>query len=638
MWTSPSVIDRPVGAHDASELRSIRSGTRCGLAFAVRGRWMERGEAFANGSFQPGYYEKMGRLLRCEAGESLPQYPSLEIMTANQARMVELFDTSLRDGLQQPGLEISVPNAVRLLERMAAFGVRYAEIGFAGANQFVSDLTDALAGVSTGAMKPALFGRTRGRGAKVEEWPDVQFIVKHRGRIPAAVVVVKSRLLDVERSLETTPEENLRMAQETIEYLQAQGLEVLVDLEHAMDAYCGRRENGNPCDAEFNRRSVAYFRQMTEQCVRQRVSRILVCDTTGGASPEEVTAVMTELIRDFPEAKFGFHGHTDRGLGVANTRAAILAGAVQVQGTLVGTGERCGNVNLTTVIGSMQLRGEAEFVPAESLTGLTSLAHTAYAAFGLEPPHGAPIVGPGAFGTWAGMHGSSERKNPGAYLWCDPARVGASPVIGVNAQSGRANIMLLSESLGVALNSAQAQALMDANQAMIEGGGFTASEVSFRLACMKVLKSLPNWFSVKSWRVFDESDEIGSRFVQAFMTLTVGDSTVTTTRAEGAGPVDALTKAMRKELDKWYPALTEMRLGTFTVAALDISAHDSAAHVRVTVSFKADGHEPWVTAGVSSDLNQAALMAIVDGFHHWLLVKGGAAGVAGNRHASETAG
>jgi 2-isopropylmalate synthase len=555
-------------------------------------------------------------------------------MTTNKIREVELFDTSLRDGLQQPDLEISAPNAVMLLERMGAFGVRYAEIGFAGANQFVTDLTRALDDADTGAMKLALFGRTRGRGAKVEDWPDVQFIVKHRKRVPVAVVVVKSRLLDIQRSLETTPEENLRMAYETIACLQDNGLEVFVDLEHAMDARCGRRENGNPCDAELGKQSLDYFRQMTEQCVRQGVSRIVVCDTTGGASPEEVAATMSELARDFAGAKFGFHGHTDRGLGIANTRAAIMAGAVQVQGTLLGTGERCGNVNLTTVIGSMQLRGEAEFVPPESLRGLTALAHTAYTAFGLEPPHGAPIVGVGAFGTWAGMHGSSERKNPGAYLWCDPARVGASPTIGVNGQSGKANIMLLSESLGVALDSAQAQTVMDSNQAMIEGGGFTASEVSFRLACMKALGTLPNWFSVKSWRVFDESDEIGSRFVQAFMTLTVGDTTVATTRAEGAGPVDALTKAMRKELDKWYPALEEMRLGTFTVAALDVTAHDSAAHVRVTVSFNADGHAPWITAGVSSDLNQAALMAIVDGFHYWMLVRGGLAGSAVKQKAA----
>jgi 2-isopropylmalate synthase len=534
-------------------------------------------------------------------------------------RKVELFDTSLRDGMQQPNIDISVPNAVSLLQRMAAFGVHYAEIGFAGANKFVADLTGAVSSVDTGAMKLALFGRTRGRGAKVQQWPDVQFIAAHKRRVPVAVIVVKSRLLDVMRSLETTPEENLLMAYETIECLHDSGLEVIVDLEHAMDAVCGRRENGEACDADFSKRSRDYFHQMTEQCVRQRVNRLVVCDTTGGANPEEVADVIGGLVRTFPEAGFGFHGHTDRGLGVANARAAILAGAVQVQGTLLGTGERCGNVNLTTVIGSMQLRDEAEFVSPESLAGLTSLAQSAYAAFSLEAPHGAPIVGPGAFGTWAGMHGSSERKNPGAYLWCDPAKVGASPVIGVNGQSGRANIVLLSEALGVPLDSAQAQALMDANQAMIEGGGFTASEVSFRLACLKVLGTLENRFGVKSWRVLDESDETGNRYVQASMLLSIGDSAVATTRAEGSGPVDALTKAMRRELEKWYPALAQMHLGTFSVTALDVSAHDTAAHVRVTVSFNADGHEPWKTAGVSSDLNQAALMAIVDGFHYWLL-------------------
>jgi 2-isopropylmalate synthase len=173
---------------------------------------------------------------------------------------------------------------------MAAFGVHYAEIGFAGANQFVGDLTAALDSVDTGAMKLALFGRTRGRGVKVQDWPDVQFIVatkahsrrRHRRQV---------RLLDVMMSLETTPEENLLMAFETIACLQDNGLEVFVDLEHAMDANCGRRENGTPCDADFNKRSLDYFHQLTAQCVRQKVSRIVVCDTTGGASPEEVSEV-----------------------------------------------------------------------------------------------------------------------------------------------------------------------------------------------------------------------------------------------------------------------------------------------------------------------------------------------------------
>jgi 2-isopropylmalate synthase len=539
--------------------------------------------------------------------------------TITKVKQVELLETSLRDGMQQPNINISLPSAVSLLERMAVFGVHYAEIGFAGANQFAEDLTNALDSFDAGAMKLALFGRTRGRGAKVHQWPDAQCIVSHKKRVPVAVLVVKSRLLDVMKSLETTPEENLLMACETIEFLQDNGLEVIVDLEHAMDATCGRRENGRDCDTDFSQRSLEYFHRMTAQCVRQKVSRIVVCDTNGGASPDEVARVVGGLARDYPEVRFGFHGHTDRGLGVANTRAAILAGAVQVHGTLMGIGERCGNVNLTTVIGGMQLRREAEFVTSESLAGLNSLAHSAYAAFSLETPHGAPIVGPGAFGTWAGMHGSSERKNPGAYLWCNPADVGANPVVGVNAQSGKANIILLSESLGVPLDSAQAQALMDANPAMIAGGGYTASEVSFRLACIKVLQTLPDRFSVKSWRVIDEFDEAGNRYVQAAMSLCLGSATVVVTRAEGAGPVDALTKAMRHELEKWYPALAEMHLGTFSVTAIDISAHDTAAHVRVTVSFNADGHEPWITAGVSSDLNQAALMAIVDGFHYWLL-------------------
>ena len=518
---------------------------------------------------------------------------------------VELFDTSLRDGLQQPNLDISIPNAVALLERMGEFGVHYAEIGFAGANQFVSDLTTALKAIDTGATRLALFGRTRGRGIKVQDWPDAQFMLRHKDRIPIAVVVVKSRLLDVAKSLETTPEENLRMARETIDFLQQNGLEVFIDFEHALDAFHGRVENGETADAKSAQAGHDHLHQLVAQSVDQGVSRLVLCDTNGGASPEEVTAVFREFAAAHPGAKFGFHGHTDRGLGVANTRAAVLAGAAQVQGTLVGTGERCGNVNLTTVVGAMQLRGEAEFVSPKALTGLTSLAHSTYAAFGLEAPHGAPIVGPGAFATWAGMHGSSERKNPGAYLWADPARVGANSAIGVNAQSGRANIILLSQSLGVPLDTAQAQALMDSNQAMIDGGGFTASEVSFRLACMKVLGTLPNRFSVKTWRIVDESDLSGSRYVQAAMNLSIGDSTLVTSRAEGEGPVDALTRAMR--------------LDTFSVTALDVTAHDTAAHVRVTVSFHADGHKPWITAGVSSDLNQAALMAIVDGFDYWLL-------------------
>ena len=176
-------------------------------------------------------------------------------------------------------------------------------------------------------MKLALFGRTRGRGTKVQDWPDVRFMANHKKRVSVAVIVVKSRLLDITKSLETTPEENLLMTYETVESLQDNGLEVLVDFEHAMDATCGRIQNGDLAETDFNQRSLDYFHQLTEQCVRQKVSRIVICDTTGGASPEEVTRTISSLTTAYPDTEFGFHGHTDRGLGVANSRAAILAGA-----------------------------------------------------------------------------------------------------------------------------------------------------------------------------------------------------------------------------------------------------------------------------------------------------------------------
>jgi 2-isopropylmalate synthase len=215
---------------------------------------------------------------------------------------VELFDTSLRDGLQQPNLEISVPNAVALLERMGHFGVHCAEIGFAGANQFVSDLTAALSTVDTGATRLALFGRTRGRNVNVADWPDLGFMLRHKARVPVAVIVVKSRLLDVINSLGVTPEENLRMARETVGYLQQNGLEVFLDFEHAMDAFCGRRENGQQDSSDDAARSRDYLRQLIAQSVEQKVSRLVICDTNGGASPEEVTSAFHEFTAAFPNA------------------------------------------------------------------------------------------------------------------------------------------------------------------------------------------------------------------------------------------------------------------------------------------------------------------------------------------------
>jgi len=399
-------------------------------------------------------------------------------------------------------------------------------------------------------MKLALFGRTRGRGASVEQWPTYSSSLpqaprpcrRSRSQIQAA------RCHQVSRN---HAERNLLMAYETIACLQDTASKLSSTLNTAWTRTAAAAKTA-PHAIRFQPAQPRLLPPANCAMHKSESKSHRYLRHNRGANPEEVSKVIGELTKTYPEIGIGFHGHTDRGLGIANTRAAILAGAVQVQGTLLGTGERCGNVNLTTVIGSMQLRGEADFVtpnpwqdlqawpiPPAPPSRLRCARRTHHRHRSLR--------------TWAGMHGSSERKNPGAYLWCDPALVGANPVIGVNAQSGKANIVLLSEALGNPLDSAQAQAFIDANQAMIEGGGFTASDVSFRLACMKVLGTLPDRFNVKGWRVIDESDETKNRYVQASMLLSVGGSHVMTTRAEGAGPVDALTKAMRQELEKWYP-------------------------------------------------------------------------------------
>ena len=209
---------------------------------------------------------------------------------------------------------------------------------------------------------------------------------------------------------------------------------------------CGRVENGGgePRRVCARDASAVFAGRWRGNKPLQGVSRRGGVRHDGGATPEEAIEAIAGLMALFFQGRFGFHGHTDRGLGEANTRAAILAGAVQVQGTLIGTGERCGNVNLTTVVWPMQVRGEAGIRPLQTALNAgprpSRTRPTVRSCLRCSVPHGAPIVGPGAFGTWAGMHGSSEKKNPGAYLWCDPSVVGATPAIGVNGQSGRATL------------------------------------------------------------------------------------------------------------------------------------------------------------------------------------------------------
>lgn len=546
-------------------------------------------------------------------------------MSQNNTVNIELFDTTFRDGLQGQRSEISIRNALKIIKLLAAIGFHFVELGFACANEFARQLIAAALLENLGQMKVCAFGRTRKPGQRTEDCEDIRAMLELG--VPVAVIVCKSRLMDVLQSLRTTAAENLAMVYDTVKYLREQGLTVILDLEHAVDAYFGRGCFGAKLETEAAEQTLSHFHEVIKAGIKAGAHRLVICDTNGGASPEEVGTMFSELSKAYPDAVFGFHGHNDNDLATANSRAAILNGSRHVQGTINGLGERVGNANLINVIGRLQLKDEIPLLHPNALTQLTNLANATWQAFNSEPNRQAPFVGHDATHTAAGMHASSLTRNggEGSYLCCKPEQVGNKERISVNKQSGRANVIMLSKELGVPLDNAQASSFMEQNQAMVDGGGFEASETSFALACMRTLGSHREYFEVLSYQV-----QTGCRneepFANAQIKVRIGTEQHHTIE-DGSGPVDALSKALWKALSGAYPGISQITLKTFDLHALDVSLEGTGALVRVVTLFEC-GDEECETAGVSHDSNQAALNAIVDGIE-WYLNKNG----NGNKHS-----
>jgi 2-isopropylmalate synthase len=547
-----------------------------------------------------------------------------EVMTSQNNTAVEIFDTTFRDGLQGQRSEISVRNALKIIKLMAILGFRYAELGFACANEFARQLIAAALKEDLGQMKIAAFGRTRKAGQRVEDSEDVRAMLELK--VPVAVVVCKSRLMDVVQSLQTTAEENLAMVFDTVNFLHEQGLTVILDLEHAVDAYFGRGCFGAKLGEEAARQNLAHFHEVVRTGIKAGAHRLVICDTNGGASPEEIGTLFFELSQTYPGVVFGFHGHNDCDLATANTRAAVLNGAGHIQGTINGLGERVGNANLISLISRLQIKDGINLMGPEALTQLTNLSHITAQAFSVELNRQSPFVGHDATHTAAGMHASGLTRDNGSYLCFDPAAVGNKERVSVNKQSGKSNVLTLSKELGVPLDSTQAVSFMDANKAMIEGGGYEASEASFTLACRRALGSHRGYFDVISYQV-----QTGCRnevpFANAQIKVQIGANQHHTIE-DGSGPVDALSKALWKALNIDYPEITQIALKSFDLHALDVSSEGTGALVRVVAVF-ACGDEECETAGVSHDSNAAALKAIADGIE-WFLSKTG----NGSKHAT----
>lgn len=530
---------------------------------------------------------------------------------------VSILDTLFRDGCQGKKMDINVKKALRIVELLSRLGSRYIEMGFAGSNGSVNELIKQALKLKLGSTKIAAFGRTRKPKERVSESRDLMSILSLG--VPVSVIVAKSRLTDVKNSLGISGNENLQMIQDTILYLKKEGLEVIVDLEHAVDAYCGRGKFGQiEAGSSANEK---YFLDVVKVVVDSGADIITICDTNGGGSPEEASLMIDDLVSLYPGMNFGIHAHNDHDMAPAITRAAVLSGAKHIQGVFGGYGERCGNANLFSVIPRLQLKDGIEIVPDEALKIFTSASAQIARAFNRDASERAAFVGSNAFTTFAGMHGDSENKDKGAYTHSDPKLVGNNERIGVNKNSGKANVYALAKKMGIKLTLDQVNQFILKHGKDIECGRFEASEESFLLACLELIESVL-YFQIMQCKPSSVIDIFSGREDSecVLKIMTEGSGDVRHEIEGGAGQFDAMFAVMQKSLSTDFPEVLDIALKSYSINAFRVEQEGSGAFVRADLEFSANGLT-WNTAGVDRSSRRADLQALVDGFKWFIYQK-----------------
>ncbi len=535
---------------------------------------------------------------------------------------ITVLGTLFRDGMQQKGMRITTEKALEIIKLKSELGLSYIELGFAGSNGSTSRLIEEALKLDLGQTKIAAFGRTRKAKERVSESSDIREIL--RLKVPTAVLVAKSRLMDVEKSLGTDAGTNLEMISDSIRYLKKCGLEVIIDLEHAMDAWNGRVEYGKRMDATEKEQSRGYFLQVVNVAIEAGADVIVVCDTNGGSSPEEVSRLFSLLTETSSDIVFGIHAHNDNELAVANTRAAVLHGALHIQGVCGGYGERCGNANLFSVIPRLQLKDGVKLVSTKSLERFTAASRRIASAFNRESSDRAPWVGNLAFTTFAGMHGDSEEKAKGSYLQDDPSAVGNKSHIGLNENSGKSIVYSLAKHLGIKLTKQEVERFLEAFGQDVERGRFEAGEASFVVACQELLLGARLFFDVRSCypqsRITKRQDEEESAC--EMNVIWQGRKRAKRISEIGEGQFDAMFQALQKALDPVFPELGNVKLRSYNLHALKVAEEGTSAYVRVVTQFSANGYV-WTTSGVHRSSRRADLMALEDAFKWFLLQKRG---------------
>ena len=522
------------------------------------------------------------------------------------AERIYTYDSTLRDGGQAEGVAFSLEDKLRLVERLDRFGIDFIEGGYPASNPKDIAFYEAVRELPLRHARIAAFGSTCKKGVAAEEDAGLRDLL--RSGAPVVTIVGKTWDAQVIRALQTTLEENLRMIADSVAYLKRQGRRVVFDAEHFFDGY---------------KANSSYALACVRAAHEAGADSIDLCETNGGALPFEVEAIVATVIEGFPGIALGIHCHDDSGCAVANTLAAVRAGATEVQGTIGGIGERVGNTDLLTVIADLELKMGRTCVGPEKLRELTSVAQYAAAVSDLSVAARHPYVGAAAFAHKGGLHASAIARFPEAYEHVDPAAVGNRAHMVVSELAGKASLLAKARSLGFDLEAAgvDVQAVLDdIKEREADGYSYEVADGSLALLLMRHTGEYVPMFSLESFRVIvDDHEDMGAwakdAMSEATIKIHVGEDRFVAT-GEGVGPVGALANALRLAIMESYPAMADLELLDYKVRLLDES-QGTDAMTRVTIT-TTDGTSTWGTVSVSENVIEASWNALGDSLEYGL--------------------
>jgi len=512
------------------------------------------------------------------------------------------FDSTLRDGAQAESISFSVEDKLRVLTALDYLGIDIIEAGNPGSNPKDIEFFKRVKDTQLDYSRLCAFGSTRRSNVAVEDDKNLQSILETN--TPVVSIFGKTSTFHIKDIVHTTVDENLKMIEETIAYLKSNNKEVIFDAEHFFDGYI---------------LDPAYAIEVLKAAEQGGANSLALCDTNGGILPHEIEKIMQHVIKEV-SIPLGIHAHNDGGLAVANSIAAVSAGARQIQGTLIGYGERCGNANLSAIIPNLQLKMGFECLPEERLERLTStvIRVAEISNFGMSGRE--PFVGKSAFAHKGGMHIDAVLKDSNSFEHIRPKTVGNERRILLSEVSGRSTIIQMINDVNPALTKKSpetTQVMNKIKELEYLGYQFEGAESSIKLLIRKELGKYKPFFTVVDYKTIGESP-LKDRTVStsAMVKISVEGETAINA-AEGDGPVNALDKALRKTLETFYPTIKDIRLTDFKVRVIDKGA--TASKVRVLLE-STDGYDIWTNVGVSTDLVEASLIALVDSMEYKLLL------------------